>query len=338
MTLEPFAFPRHQPVRLRLRLRLPGPFRWVALLLGIALAQGGCSPERPFRIGTNQWVGYEGFYLARSLGHYDRTRIKLVELPSSTEVQQALRDGLLEAGALTLDETLTLLADGVDLLVVLVIDTSHGGDALLADPSLDRLEDLAGRRIGVETSAVGALLMDGALTAAGLSPTDVTLVPMTADRHVQALVKGHVEAVVTFEPRRTQLVKAGYRVLFDSKEFPGQIVDVLAVRTSALAGNQPVLQELLSGYFRALEYLADHPEDAHRRMANRLEVAPEDVPIMLAGIHFPGKAENHQLLSGTTAPLRHSAGQLARVMERAELLGAVSSTALTTSAEFLPPP
>ena len=79
------------------------PDNGIALLV-FALLAGGCSPPPPLRVGSNQWVGYEALYLARSLGHYDPTLIKLVELPSSTEVQQALRDGLLEAGALTLDE------------------------------------------------------------------------------------------------------------------------------------------------------------------------------------------------------------------------------------------
>ena len=59
---------------------------------------------------------------------------------------------------------------------------------------------------------------------------------------------------------------------------------------------------------------------------------------MLAGIHLPEKAENHHLLSGTSAPLSRSAVRLARIMERAELLATGSRVSLTTTAEFLPPP
>ena len=78
---------------------------------------------------------------------------------------------------------------------------------------------------------------------------------------------------------------------------PGRIIDVLAVRANVLLENPAAVRALLSGYFRALDYLADHPDDAYRRMARRLEVEHADVPIMLAGIHLPDKAENHQLLA-----------------------------------------
>ena len=137
---------------------------------------------------------------------------------------------------------------------------------------------------------------------------------------IHTLLEGTVDAVVTFEPQRTQLEKAGYRVLFDSRQIPGRIVDVLAVRSAALRRQGPALRELLSGYFRALEYLAVDPQGAHRRMGQRLEVPAEDSPAMLTGIRLPDEAENRELLHGTPAPLNRSAAKLIGVMRRADIL------------------
>lgn len=124
--------------------------------MALLLLSCGPAPEPLLRIGTNTWPGYEPLYLARSLGYYEGSPITLVELTSASEVIHALRSGTLEGAALTLDEVLTLLDDGFDLKVVLVMDFSNGGDVLLAKPGIDSTADLRGKRIAVEYTAVGA--------------------------------------------------------------------------------------------------------------------------------------------------------------------------------------
>ena len=136
---------------------------------------------------------------------------------------------------------------------------------------------------------------------------------------------------------QTALKKAGYRVLFDSRQIPGRIIDVLVVRSAALRRHDPAVRELLSGYFRALAHLNLNPQSAHLRMGQRLEVPPRDIPAMLAGIRFPEKAENHKLLGGSPPPLNHSAEQLTAVMERANILTGRPHPPLAITARFLPP-
>jgi len=83
----------------------------------------GCTsvPEPIFRVGTNQWIGYELLYLARHLNEFNGSPIRLVELTSADEVSHGLRSGVLEAAALTLDEVIRLMDTGLDLRVILVL-------------------------------------------------------------------------------------------------------------------------------------------------------------------------------------------------------------------------
>ncbi|WP_430460799.1 ABC transporter substrate-binding protein [Thalassolituus sp. LLYu03] len=272
------------------------------------------------RIGTNLWPGYGPLYLARARGYLRPGDVRLVEMPSASDVMDALRLGQLEGGALTLDETLTLLAEGQDLVVILVFDISVGADMILVRDNIQTLGDLASRRIGVETTAVGALMVKSALDMAQLSDDQVKIVHMPLNDHLAAFRAHRIDAAVTFEPYASELRRAGAHVLFDSSAIPGQIVDVLAVRRSALQERRDALSGLLGAYYQARNELHTDPDESLKIINARLQATPEDLPHLFDGLDLPDENANVQLLSGNPSPLERSAQQLADVMLRQKLL------------------
>ena len=307
------------------------------LLLVVLLA--GCAPayRPPLTVGTNPWIGYEPLYLARALGHYDDVPLRLVELGSNTQAMDALRAGRLDAAGLTLDEALTLADEQVPIRIVWVLDVSAGADALVAKPHIPTLAALRGRRIGVEQTAVGAYLLDAALRRAGLSASDVTLVPLPVDAHVSAFERGAIDAVVTFDPARQALLNAGGLVLFDSRMLPGEVVDVLVVRRDALDCCTHAIASLIAGQQRALDHLARRREDALARMAPRLGLSPADVARSLEGLVLPDAAYNRSLLDGPTPDLAETARHQARLMRQRGLLSTDIDTRGLIDGRFLQP-
>ena len=306
---------------------LPAPPRrgWKALALagfvGLALAAGcGARHEAPLSIGTNTWVGYEPLYLARDLGLHEGLALRLVELGSTTQAMDALRVGSLDVAGLTLDETLTLLHEGVPISVVWVMNISAGADAVLAQADVPDLASLRGRRIGVEQTALGAYMLDAALRHAGLKAEDVTIVPLPVDEHVSAWSTGAVDALVTFDPPRQMLLDTGARTMFDSRQIPGQIVDVLVARRAALQCCAARIAQLIASQQQALAHLQAQPQDALQRMAPRLGLSPEGVAAALAGMELPDGAANQRLLAGANPPLAQTAGQLMQAMWQQGLL------------------
>ena len=289
-------------------------------LAGLTLALGfGCQapPSAPFQVATNVWPGYEPLYLAQQLGQLDPKTFRLVEMSASTDSMRALKSGLIDAAALTLDEALTLVKEGTDLRVALVMDASKGADALLARPDLGSLADLPGRRVGVEHNAVGAYLLTRALETAGLGVQDIKLVPLTGKSHEQAYLAGTVDAVVTFEPVRSKLLAAGAKVLFDSGRIPNEIFDVLVVRTEAAHRHPERLEQLRAAWFAALDHLRAHPLEAAARMARREGLAPEAFRRSLEGLAFPERDAEARL---RREGLRDPARRLAEIMVRTRLL------------------
>ena len=305
-----------------------------SLLLSLLVSACNPLPEPSLRVGTNIWPGYEPLYLARSLGYYDNTPIKLIELNSASDVIHAMRNGSLEAAALTLDEALTMSQDGIKLKLVLVMDFSDGGDVLLVKPELDTLQDLRGKTVAVENTATGAVLLDGALQLAGLTVSDINITSCTIDEQLDCYRTA--DAVVTFEPIKTQLLKLGAKQLFDSSQIPNRIVDVLVVLEQATQTNPRAIKQLVNGYLKAQYYLTAKPDDAARRVAPRMAISPEEVLSSFEGINIPSLQQNQELLLSQPAEIEVIADRLMRFMLKNNLLRDEVETDGLSDGSFLP--
>ncbi|GLH74362.1 hypothetical protein GETHLI_28640 [Geothrix limicola] len=294
------------------------PLRLLCLTWLLVLSTGcGRPPEPPLQVATCVWPGYEPLFLARQLGALDAKTCRLLQMPTTSDCIRAFQSGRVSAAAMTLDEAFTVLQDGVDLQVVLVMDVSHGADVLLGGPKVHTLADLKGRRVGLETSAVGAYLLSRALDKAGLGPEDIHVVPLSEGAHVAAYRNGTVDALVTLEPVRTRLLGEGARILFDSSQIPNEIFDVLVVRGSVARQRPEAVAQLREAWFRALAYLRAQPREAARRMAPREGQEPEAFLRTLDGLAFPDARAEARMRGGELLP---PARRLADLMLKKGLL------------------
>ncbi len=251
------------------------------------------SPSVPLTVGANNWIGNQPLYVARELGYLDKKSIKLVELNSSTDIMQELRAGQLHAAALTMDETLTMLEEGLDLQTIMVIDISAGGDALVAKPDYEQITDLIGKTIAVEYTAVGAVLLTAALKSANMALADIETVPCEFSQHIDCY--SLADAVVTFEPNKTKLVEQGGIVLFDSSKIVGRIIDVLVVKTEITSDYATIIQDLVDGYFQALQSFNKDPSQVYRIVQNRTGLTAKELNISYGGILMPERTRNIEL-------------------------------------------
>lgn len=308
-------------------------------LLGASLLPllSGCTLRHaPVAIAAHPWPGYELLRLALREGWLPHGQVRLLETVSASDSLQALRQGTVDGAALTLDEVLRARADGVPLTIVLVFDVSAGADAVLVRPAIRSLRQLAGKRIAVEQSALGALVLHLTLQAAGLSPSQVTVVPVTPDRHVALWQAGKVDALVTYEPVASQLVEMGAHRIIDSRYMPGMIFDVLAIRTERLRSCAKSLQAVVAGHFQALHHLEHNPQDAAYRMAGHLKLSQHQVLEAFGGLDLPSASANYHYLGGAAPELLTAARMLNQVMVGQGMLRRSDSLAELVSVASLP--
>lgn len=287
----------------------------VYIICTLILCLSGCGQaEKPLQVGANVWPGYEPMFLARSLGYYQGHPIQLIEFSSAAEVVRAYRNGLIDVAAVTADEALIAAAGQGNHRIILVCDFSNGADVLLAKPEFKSIQELKGRRIGVEATALGAYMLARALKHGGLSAADVQVIQVPLLDHESAFKSGKVDAVVTFEPHRSNLLTAGAHSLFDSSQIPGEIVDVLLTREKLTDSQNRNLAALVSGWFRAIAYMRDNPSDAAQRIAPREGVAPQQFLDSVQLIKLPDRETNLRLLGSSQDNLSSALGQLSKLM------------------------
>lgn len=288
------------------------------LLLEFVFVSCGKEPPQPLRVGFVVWPGSEALYLARELGYYGNAPIKLVDYPSDQELMRAYRNQELEALTISLDEAWTIAETAPDVRIVTIQDISNGGDAIVAKPGIRKLQDLKGLRVGVESTALGAFELSRALELAGMSTKDVQLVSLLVSQDELALKQGSVDAVVTYEPTVSKLLAAGANLLFSSRQIPGEVLDIVAMRDSVVTS--AAAKELTNGWFRALDYLQKHPQDAARRIAPHEGVTPAQFLKSLNGIHIPDVQGNQKILAKTDATSLETLTRLAKFMLNKKLL------------------
>lgn len=312
---------------------------WLAglgLVGGVSCLPACQQPMAPLKVSSHVWVGYELLFLARELGYFDEPQIRLIEVPTNTASMMALSNREVGMAAMTLDEFLLAREGGVDVKAVLVFDESAGADAVLARPEIRHLSDLRGKRIGVESTAVGALMLTKLLESANLRLADVQKVEVLLDRHVEAFRRQDVDAIITFEPLAQQIRAVGGQTLLDSSQFPGLIVDVLVAYGDVLSENPQACRALLAGYFKAAAFMRDKPADASRLMAPRLRLPAAEVASAFGGIRIPDVVHNQRWLGGHSPQLISAARSVGDILLQAKLLRSPPTLSALCDAGYLP--
>lgn len=296
-----------------------------ALTLLVVTAQLGCvePPSRPLRVGVVLWPAYELFFLAEAEGFYEGADLALVSFRSPAEAVRAYRSGLLDAAPLTLEYALHLEAEDPGHSVILVLDESIGGDAVIAQPGFRQASDLRGHRVAVEASALGAYFLRRFLELSELDAESVELVSADYAHQEELFRSGGADAVITFEPVRSRLLALGGNEVFSSLQVPGEILDVLVAPDRILEERPEPLLSLVAGWFRAREVLGARPLEAARVMAPREGLSAEEFLLALEGARLLGLEENLRLLASPDPEL---ASAVRRLSDRLVAYGMVTAT------------
>jgi NitT/TauT family transport system substrate-binding protein len=253
-------------------------------LIGLALLavlSAGCRPRsQHLTVPVSSWPGYEYLYLAAQQG-LDTAQgfsLRTEEFADPQAIVHAYLQGELTIAPLTSVEAVDICsrAPGRCPVVVLVLDESRGGDQLLARPSIRSVSQLRGRRVAVSPSTLGSYVLSRALEREGLNLGDVQVLHMPLAEIPAALAAGRVDAAALFPPYSAEArQQAGAIRLFDSREIPGEIFDILVVDPKALERWGDALPKLLRAWQAAHSLRRRQPDLVILVMARREGLSPQ---------------------------------------------------------------
>ena len=216
-------------------------------LLAASTALSAFAAERPsFVVGWSVYVGWTPWsYLSRSgllkkwADKYNvNIRVQRFDYAPSLDAFVAKN---IDACAMTNMEALDMpAAAGIDTTAIITGDYSNGNDALLTRRGIN-LQQLSGKKILLVEKTVSEYLFERAMTLNGLESQIKTVkLVNTSDSDIATafIADNSQDAVVTWKPMVSQIAKTkGVTEIFDSSKIPGEILDLMVVRSDVL--NRP---------------------------------------------------------------------------------------------------
>jgi NitT/TauT family transport system substrate-binding protein len=267
------------------------PFQILAASAAIVLGLGqpGAAQDqkaaRPkFTFTTSVYVGWMPHYYMNLPGPggapsilrkwADRYGIEIVLEPAKYGDSITLyTSGKADAIAITnMDLLIAPASGGIDSTVVVMGDFSNGNDAILTRGIKD-VAGLAGAKVSLCEGTVSHYLLARALELSGQKEGSLTRVNTTDDViATQFLGDKNARAVVTWNPMVMQIEsQPGVTKIFDSSKIPGEIQDLLVVRTDRIA-KDPRLGEALTGaWYEVLALMSQRGAAADAAMTRMAE-------------------------------------------------------------------
>jgi len=254
--------------------------------------------ESVLKVGISPWPGYEPFVLASKKGFYKgNTHIRIIRFSTPSESFRALRDGLIDVAAFTADEVFHYAEVRSAPRIFMVVDVSNGADAIIAKKSIKNLEELKGKTLGAEGSALGYYLISRSLDfAKNIKLSDIKLKTIPINDQVKAFKNGLIDAAVTYEPSKSLLLSQGAHVLFDSSQIPNEVVDVLVTNDETIKTKSNSLKILMDGWFKALDYINKNNTIAMKELANAEGTSVENFTKSFSEIKIASKEDNINML------------------------------------------
>ncbi|WP_025660075.1 ABC transporter substrate-binding protein [Rhizobium sp. IBUN] len=292
---------RHQFSRLAFAVGLVG-------LLTQALPAGAADiPAKPeagsFKLGIEPWLGYGQWHVAAAKDLFKKQNLEDVQIVNFTEdkdINAALASGQLDAANIATHTAMAMVAAGLPVKIVSLLDFSLSADAILAGGDIKSVEDLKGKNIAFEEGTTSDILLNYALASHGLTIDDITRVPMPAADAGSALIAGRVPVAVTYEPyiSAARAQDKNIKMLFEAGKDPGLVSDVFVVREEVLKSKPGQVLAMLKAWDSALaDYKANTAED-RTIIAKAVGASPQDLATAFDGVQYYSTAEAAKAFAG----------------------------------------
>lgn len=312
-------------------------------LAAAALTTAAISAPANMKIATVVWIGYGPFYVADALDLYKKHNLKvsLQVFSDPALIPSAITSGAVDGGMLTYDQVVGQVAGGQKMRVVMPIDYSNGGDAIVADASIGSVKDFKGKKVGYNPLSPSDFLLSYALKINGLAEKDINPVNMTPEAVPAAMASGQMPVGVTYEPSLSQILSQGggkkFKVVYSSKDAPGLIADVLVFDEKMIKAKPAEISGIMKAYLDGLAYMKAKPDEAAKIIGKFMGVTAAEVKEQLSGVYNIPLAEMPKAFvkSKETTSYYGSGEVIGQLLKAKGQISTIPATEATFDAQFV---
>lgn len=230
----------------------------------------GKREKNSFKVVWSVYSGWMPWGYATEKGIIDKwakkygIQIELIQMNDYIESINQYTAGEYDGCAMTNMDALTIpAANGVDTTAIILGDYSNGNDSILLKKGT-KFEDIKGQNVNLVELSVSHYLLARALDIHGMSERDVKVVN-TSDADAAASFKtADVTAAAVWNPQLSIILSQAPAPIqvFTSKEIPGEIIDMMTIKTEVLNANPALGKALTGAWFETLQLMSADNEQA----------------------------------------------------------------------------
>jgi NitT/TauT family transport system substrate-binding protein len=238
-------------------------------------APAHAAPKTQFNICWTIYAGWMPWGYAQAQGIINKwatkygIQIKVTQLNDYIESINQYTAGQFDGCTMTNMDALTVpAAGGVDSTALIPGSYSNGNDGIVLKGEGKTVKDLKGLDVNLVQFSVSHYLLARALDSVGLRERDVKVVNTSDADVAAAFTTPSVKAVATWNPQlATVAATPGSTEVFDSRQIPGEIIDLLVVNTATLKDNPALGKALTGAWFEVMALMKAHDSAALTQMA-----------------------------------------------------------------------
>ena len=243
----------------RLKTLRAGTLLLAVLAAGAALPSSAAE-RTSFNVAWSIYVGWMPWDYADRSGILKKwadkygIKIKLTQVNEYVESINQYTAGTFDACAMTNMDTLTIpAAGGVDSTALIVGDFSNGNDGVVLKGKGKTLTDIKGQKVNLVELSVSHYLLARALESVGMRERDLKVINTSDADIVAAFSAPATTAVVAWKPQLSAVLSApNAQMVFDSSKIPGEILDLMVVKTDVLNANPKLGKALIGAWYETL--------------------------------------------------------------------------------------
>jgi NitT/TauT family transport system substrate-binding protein len=161
---------------------------------------------------------------------------------------------------------------------------------------------------------------------------------MAVNDAAPAFIAGQLDAVAVWQPFISQIQRTGTgRVLFDSRELPGLIPDLLVARSDVVQLQPEQIAAIVRAWYRSLDFISSQPEQAYTIMARYAETDVTEYQEFAGGTRLFTVADNLEAFtpSGSDTSLTGAGQKIGDFLVQQGLIRSVPDVASTLRPEFV---